>query len=54
MKEVRPKQLRDREDPLGVADLFEDLLLEEGTKDRRSLGGARWTEDPATTGEATR
>jgi len=44
VKEVRSEQLGEGEDPLGVTDLFENLLLEQGAENRGPLCRTRGAE----------
>jgi hypothetical protein len=46
MHEVGAKELREGEHPLGVADVGDDLVLEEGRELGRALGAAGRTEPP--------
>lgn len=45
--EARAEELRDREDPLGVADFGDDLVLEEGGEGGGTLGAAGGAEPTA-------
>ena len=51
MQEVDPQHLGDREDPLGMAHLLHDLVLEEGRHLRRPLGSAGGAQPAPLAGE---
>jgi len=51
MHEVRAKHLGDGENPLGVADVGDHLVLEEGGELGRALGAAGGTEPPSFAGK---
>ena len=51
MHEVGAKELRDGEDPLGVADIRDHLVLQEGGELGGTLGAAGWAEPAPSTRE---